>query len=213
MRGMTQDSQNTPERIRDSAIAEFAAHGFSSTTVRSIEKAAGISPGLVIHHFGSKENLRTVCDDYVLSTLPAIKREHAGSSPVYVNQMLKDDSTRTFALYMLKSISDPSEQGQRLSDHYVQVTEPIIDEGFAGFTFRKYEDRAAQAAALSILGLAPLMLGSRIRPMLGTNDLASTFERISAYLTSIYLHGVIESAPASFESGSQCTSAKESSSP
>ena len=140
MRGMTQDSQNTSERIRDSAIAEFAAHGFSSTTDRSIEKAAGISPGLVIHHFGSKENLRTVCDDYVLSTLPA------GSSPVYVNQMLKDDSTRTFALYMLKSISDPSEQGQRLFDHYVQVTERIIDEGFTGFTFRKYEDRAAQAA-------------------------------------------------------------------
>ena len=42
--------------VRDSAIAVFARDGFSAS-VRTIAEAAGVSPGLVIHHFGSKDAL------------------------------------------------------------------------------------------------------------------------------------------------------------
>src|SRR5690606_20135242 len=45
----------TAARIRDAAIVEFAAHGFTKSTVRAIAESAGVSPGLVIHHFGSKD--------------------------------------------------------------------------------------------------------------------------------------------------------------
>jgi hypothetical protein len=43
--------------IRDAAIGYFAEHGFTSTTVRAIAAKAEVSPALVIHHFGPKENL------------------------------------------------------------------------------------------------------------------------------------------------------------
>jgi AcrR family transcriptional regulator len=36
----------------------FAAHGPDAVTVRQIATAAGLSPALVVHHFGSKEGLR-----------------------------------------------------------------------------------------------------------------------------------------------------------
>ena len=57
------DDLTTSARIRDAAIAQFGAHGFN-TGVRAIATAAGVSPGLVIHHFGSKDGLRKACDEY-----------------------------------------------------------------------------------------------------------------------------------------------------
>src|SRR3954454_7100207 len=52
-------------RIRDAAIRRFGVDGFGAS-VRAIAADAGVSPGLVIHHFGSKEGLRAACDEHVL---------------------------------------------------------------------------------------------------------------------------------------------------
>src|SRR3954468_6963488 len=55
-------------RIRDAAIRRFGADGFG-VSVRAVAAEAGVSPGLVIHHFSSKDNLRAVCDEHVLRTI------------------------------------------------------------------------------------------------------------------------------------------------
>src|SRR3954469_17211634 len=55
-------------RIRDAAIRRFGADGFGAS-VRAIAADAGVSPGLVIHHFGSKDGLRAVCDEHVLRVI------------------------------------------------------------------------------------------------------------------------------------------------
>lgn len=185
----------TAARIRDTAIGAFAAQGFTRATVRGIASAAGVSPGLVIHHFGSKEGLRAACDDHVFETLTDAKQESANASPLLVGEMFKDDSTRKIAEYMLKSLLDHSEQGQRFFDHYVETVERLVENGFAGFTLRRAEDSRAQAVVIAMLGLAPLMLERRTRHALGTNDLSASFARFSPYLFDLYLHGVIESVP------------------
>ncbi|WP_024873932.1 TetR/AcrR family transcriptional regulator [Saccharomonospora piscinae] len=53
-------------RIRDAALAQFAEHGTKGATIKSIADAAGVSVGLVQHHFGSKAALRDACDDVVV---------------------------------------------------------------------------------------------------------------------------------------------------
>lgn len=53
-------------RIRDAALAQFAEHGTKGATMRGIAEAAGVSIGLVQHHFGSKEALRKACDEAVI---------------------------------------------------------------------------------------------------------------------------------------------------
>ena len=63
------DDLRAEARIRDAAITLFGAHGIRATTIRSVAQAAGVSPGLVIHHFGSKEGLREACDDKVMEQL------------------------------------------------------------------------------------------------------------------------------------------------
>ena len=59
-------------RIRDAAIDQFGSRGFD-TGVRAIAEAAGVSPALIIHHFGSKEGLRKACDDYIAAEIRSEK--------------------------------------------------------------------------------------------------------------------------------------------
>jgi AcrR family transcriptional regulator len=64
----------TKARIRDAALARFPADGFGATTIRAVAADAGVSPGLVLHHFGSKEGLREACDRYVVGRFRETKR-------------------------------------------------------------------------------------------------------------------------------------------
>jgi AcrR family transcriptional regulator len=57
----------TRARIRDAALTRFPIDGFGATTIRAIARDAGVSPALVVHHFGSKDGLREACDDYVVA--------------------------------------------------------------------------------------------------------------------------------------------------
>jgi TetR/AcrR family transcriptional regulator, regulator of cefoperazone and chloramphenicol sensitivity len=57
---------STRARIRDAAMVEFGDKGFKGATMKSIAAAAGVSVGLVQHHFGTKEGLRAACDERVI---------------------------------------------------------------------------------------------------------------------------------------------------
>lgn len=56
-------------RIRAAAVALFATNGVAGTSLRAVAEHAGVSIGLVQHHFGTKDRLRTAVDDYVLATV------------------------------------------------------------------------------------------------------------------------------------------------
>lgn len=47
----------TQARILEHARRMFAASGYDRTTIRGVAAAAGVDPGLVMHYFGSKQNL------------------------------------------------------------------------------------------------------------------------------------------------------------
>ncbi len=68
-------------RIRDAALRLFAERGIGGATIRDIAKAAGVSGGLVRHHFGSKEELRHACDSYALDHIMRIKEQTWRSCP------------------------------------------------------------------------------------------------------------------------------------
>ncbi|WP_280265869.1 TetR/AcrR family transcriptional regulator [Nocardia wallacei] len=72
--GSAQDL-STRARIRDAAIVAFGDEGFG-VGVRAIAKAAGVSPGLVNHHFGSKDGLRQACDEHVRSIIVSAKLQY-----------------------------------------------------------------------------------------------------------------------------------------
>ena len=69
------EDRTTQAKIRDAAIARFPVDGLNGTTVRAIAKDAGVSPALVIHHFGSKDGLHRACDEHVVRLMMEMKAE------------------------------------------------------------------------------------------------------------------------------------------
>jgi AcrR family transcriptional regulator len=63
-------------RIRRSALRLFAERGYEASTVRAIAEDAGVSPGLILHHFGSKERLRDAVSDEVVATISHFVDDH-----------------------------------------------------------------------------------------------------------------------------------------
>jgi AcrR family transcriptional regulator len=51
------DGEDTRERVLNSARQLFAEKGFNGTSLADISKDCGISDGLILHHFKSKQNL------------------------------------------------------------------------------------------------------------------------------------------------------------
>ncbi len=62
-------------RIREAALRHFAEQGFQRATIRGIAQTAGVSPGLLRHHYGSKDDLRQECDRYVSGMLRRINAQ------------------------------------------------------------------------------------------------------------------------------------------
>src|SRR6478735_6468572 len=69
---VTADDVSRIERIRNAALKSFATYGTSATSLRTVAEAAGVSVGLVQHHFSNKAALIKAADDYALSVVIAI---------------------------------------------------------------------------------------------------------------------------------------------
>ncbi len=63
------------ERIRNAALKSFAARGAAATSLRAVAADAGVSLGLVQHHFATKAGLIKAVDDYVLASV--LDADHA----------------------------------------------------------------------------------------------------------------------------------------
>jgi len=66
------EERAAPAVIRDEALRLFADRGADAVTVRDVAAAAGVSPALVMHHFGTKAGLRRAVDDHVIGVIEGI---------------------------------------------------------------------------------------------------------------------------------------------
>jgi AcrR family transcriptional regulator len=72
---VAEEELSTIQRIRNAALKSFATHGAAATSLRSVAASAGVSLGLVQHHFATKAGLIKAVDDHVLAqVLTAISR-------------------------------------------------------------------------------------------------------------------------------------------
>lgn len=69
------------ERIRHAALRSFATHGAAGTSLRSVAADAGVSLGLVQHHFVTKAGLIKAVDDYVMSIVIDVVAQPVSKPP------------------------------------------------------------------------------------------------------------------------------------
>jgi len=118
-------------RIRNAAMELFATRGTAGTTIRDIARAAGVSPGLVQHHFGTKEGLRKAVDEFVLadaiSTITDLPERLEDRTAEFASRMGAVVRDRPAAvLYLARAASEGSELGR-------QAFKEIVDVGVREF--------------------------------------------------------------------------------
>jgi AcrR family transcriptional regulator len=191
------DDRTTRARVRDAAIALVAREGTGALSARRVGEAAGVSPGSVIHHFGSMDGLRTACDDYVAETIRARKSEALQAGPgVDMIGLLNDPELRSLPAYLAAVVSEDSPAVARLVDELVDDAVVYIADGVRSGTLRPTDDPDARAALLVIWGLGALVLHRHIARHLGVDltDPAGTstpeFARYARTAAGLYGQGL-----------------------
>jgi AcrR family transcriptional regulator len=116
-------------RIRDAAIRLFTDRGMEKTSILDIAKEAGVSGGLIRHHFGSKDGLREACDTYVFDELLKFKEEALAkgqADPAFVPTF--DTRQLLFRRYMGRAMIDGSEAAAAQFVEIVDGTERYFRE-------------------------------------------------------------------------------------
>ncbi|SNS55691.1 TetR/AcrR family transcriptional regulator [Actinomadura mexicana] len=157
-------------RIRDAALLQFAEHGMKGATFRGIAEAAGVSVGLVQHHFGSKEELREACDAYALDTVLDLTSTAAGEAmgdPGILAAAVRADLP--VRRYLARALVDGSAAAGRMFDDLVGVTERYLADPPPGVASPATRDPLAYSAAIVAMTIGIEVLHQHLGRVLGTD--------------------------------------------
>lgn len=157
-------------RIRDAALLLFAREGFRAT-VRAVAEEAGVSPGLVIHHFRSKDGLRQACDAHVLAVVRESKSTVLGDEAGYrsdpsalLAQLAGMDAYGPLLGYLLRSLQAGGDLARELVDHMVDDARAYLADAVRSGAVRPSHDDAARARYLVTQSLGTLLLDATLHP-------------------------------------------------
>jgi len=169
-------------RIRDAAIAHFGSDGVDATSLRVIAAAAGVSPALVIHHFGTKDGLREACDAHTVATIRRAKIAAMDAGPdIDVLAALRASGENLVLMrYLARTLVDGSPAVVRLVDELVDDAVEYLQRGVASGMLRACDDPRGRAVVLTIWSLGALVLHEHVHRLLGA-DLTGTTEGLVAY--------------------------------
>jgi TetR/AcrR family transcriptional regulator, regulator of cefoperazone and chloramphenicol sensitivity len=168
------DDLTARARIRHAAFELLATQGVRSVTLRAIARSAGVSPALVIHHYGSKQGVVEAVEGWVQTLLrSSTADEGVSKDPAEANarrsaafeRLLTE--TPLLRSYIRRMLLEESPEGL---DWFAR----IVDDGASDLRrrerkgmARRSEDVQAVAAILNVIALGPLLLPQHLQHVLG----------------------------------------------
>ncbi|MFF4415728.1 TetR family transcriptional regulator [Streptosporangium sp. NPDC001559] len=181
-------------KIRNAAIEHLARDGFQKTNLSVIAATAGVSPGLVIHHFGSKEKLRSVCDDHVLRILVqrADNARPSGMQDLFREYLSNPEEYRLQMRYMLRAIEEDTPAAATFVDTLVEESEEILRAGIADGSMRPSSDVRALAVLSVLNSVATLTMPPPLARALGYERFGpDVLRRLALPTLELYTHGLL----------------------
>jgi TetR/AcrR family transcriptional regulator, regulator of cefoperazone and chloramphenicol sensitivity len=187
-------------RIRNAALEGFARDGVSATSIRDVAKAAGVSPGLVQHHFPTKAALSEAVNDHVVSiAVAAFADVPTAHSTVDASTEL---GRRVTALirehpaalrYVARASSEADPGALELFDTFVSIAEKQWDQLATDGLLRPDVDRQWTALNTIIINLAPLLFQTALDRHLPHHFSSSQgLERWQNASTNLFRHGIYQ---------------------
>jgi AcrR family transcriptional regulator len=156
--------QSTVERIRNAAILRYGRDGFA-VGLRAVAADAGVTAGLVVHHFGSKDGLRRACDEHVLGVIRSEKLKATTGGPASaIAQLAEVEEYAPMALYSLRSLQAGGELATEFMEQMSRDAEEYLKAGVESGLIRPSRDPAARARYLVMQAMGSLLLWISLHP-------------------------------------------------
>lgn len=197
---LASDDRSAPARIRDAAIACIAELGVTSATARLVAERAGVSPALVIHHFGSMRALREACDEHVVALIRLAKVDamRAGAGLDVVAALRAQAHGPPLVAYLARVLHDGSERLAAVIDEMIDDAEDYLREGVTSGAIRPQERPRDVAALLVLWSLGAVALHEHVERHFGVDllDSTSVADRGGRYMAAalaVYGEGIVAS--------------------
>ncbi|MFG1814899.1 TetR family transcriptional regulator [Kribbella sp. NPDC049174] len=182
------DDLTARARIRDAAMKLFTERGIEGASIRDIAAEAGVSSGLVRHHFGSKQALREACDQYAKERMLQIGEElvfQGGAAQTDISAV--HPITMPLQTYLVRSMMDGSETATALFLEMVDA-----GEEFTKTLGTEPSDRRAYAAVLAAMKMGVFVLRDQVSKAIG-EDIAgpSGYARLTKAMLDVFTIPVV----------------------
>ncbi|GAA4574963.1 TetR/AcrR family transcriptional regulator [Planotetraspora kaengkrachanensis] len=168
MTGPEPEDLTARARIRDAALRHFGEHGFDRATIRGIAETAGVSSGLVRHHFGSKQGLREACDDYLLKAVRRLNDEARTHRMPETNPVAASMAALgPYRPYMARALAGG--WAAPLFDEMVRMSEEWLAEADQRRPDPPFSDLRARATVTTAMGLSVMVLYQHVSRGLGVD--------------------------------------------
>jgi len=175
--------------IRNEALRLFAEHGADAVSLRQVAAAAGVSAGLVVHHFGGKDGLRAAVDEHAAGicedVLDEVRRSARRAGGIDAVPSLAESGDASFTgallrrlpqdspvpLYLRRLLLSGDQTGLRVFRSWYRARRELLDEMVAAGAVRPGRDRAVHSAFLVLNDLAVLLLRDQLIQVLGVDPL------------------------------------------
>lgn len=168
------EQDNGATRLRDAALVLFGEHGYEGTSVRSIAQRAGVTAGLVLHHYGSKQGLRDAVDRHVLDSVRAAWTELADISEGQDHLALRRHGFEVLfqqhpymGRYLRRALLESSEASVVFFDGLMELSRSLVESLREAGLAQPTDDPDAQVLLSMLVGLMPVLLPRHIERNLG----------------------------------------------
>jgi AcrR family transcriptional regulator len=186
-------------RIRNAALELFAARGTKATTIRDVASKADVSPGLVQHHFGTKDGLRKAVDEFVLNdarqtieNLPAPLEERSAEFAKRMGAVVRDRPAAV--LYLARSAADGDEVALQTFKALVEFGVPQFREMEKAGQLQEGLDLEWAVLQMLLFNLASMLFRPAIEHALGESILSDEGrQRWNQAALSLFTRGLTKS--------------------
>ncbi|MEU4323716.1 TetR/AcrR family transcriptional regulator [Nonomuraea dietziae] len=192
MNGPDPEDLTARARIRDAAMQHFAEQGFERAMIRGIAETAGVSSGLVRHHFGSKQGLREACDAHLAKMIRRLNDEvRSGHALDKANPVATANAAMgPYQRYLARALVEGS--AETVFDQMVELSEEWLAEADEKRSDTPDVDRKARATVGTAMALAVAVLHKHVSRGLGVDLYTPEGDLLLARtLIDIYSHPML----------------------